>query len=360
MSLHDKNTTDDQISPENGNGMFFLPEGASEQTQQRAMAEMNLDDLCSGIPTEDLQISKDTLQRAIVGMNLDNSQSRVPGNLDIIPASANTQHRVVVGMNLDDLCSGVPSKETSAMKCDADEMRMSTEEEALPLETSKLVDAIPFKLGGPGDSPSAIDLDNLCTGLSPKETETRQIPQYLDNSQITSKKTEEVDDLSELGELDGDGVLSGHKDSEVRSELNESPGDGVRIVKGRRILDSSDEEDMLGVESDATQLFTPWWKKKKQAPKVQIPKRPMKSEYVEAEAEEEDDEFKGLGGADGEGENDDILDMSDGMILKDGEDAGVTEQGQAALEELRKYVANAPNCVGSKWKIRIKKLSMRY
>jgi hypothetical protein len=97
------------------------------------------------------------------------------------------------------------------------------------------------------------------------------------------------------------------EDEEEEEDAPSSPDVGVRVVRVRRIVDSS--VDDAGESDFTTTQAVPWWKKQKEA-KVMLPRPPIKSVYVEAEAEEEDDEFKGLGGHDREGENDDVLDMS--------------------------------------------------
>jgi hypothetical protein len=164
-----------------------------------------------------------------------------------------------------------------------------------------------------------VDLNDLCTGVIAPETAAAGM-QYRETSEVvilaTSTQIIEEDEDEEDAPSSSDDV-------------------GVRVVRGRRIVDSSDEEADAS-DFGATQTV-PWWKKQK-AEKVMVPRPPIKSVYVEAEAEEEEDEFQGLGGQDGEGENDDVLDMTDGLILKEGEDAGITTQGQQALEQLRKYI----------------------
>jgi hypothetical protein len=185
-----------------------------------------------------------------------------------------------------------------------------------------------------------VDLNDLCTGVMAPETAAGMHP-FLETSEVVILAT-----TSQIIE---------EEDEEDEEDAPSSPDVGVRVVRGRRIVDSSDED--AGESDFTTTQAVPWWKKQKEE-KVMLPRPPIKSVYVEAEAEEEDDEFKGLGGHDGEGENDDVLDMTDGMILQEGEDAGVTTQGQQALEEMRKY-GLCFNWAGSKWMIRINSRSKR-
>jgi hypothetical protein len=207
------------------------------------------------------------------------------------------------------------------------------------LATQEIISESPLVAEIGGMMNMDVDLNDLCTGVVAPET-AMAIDQILETSEVVILATDTQ-------------IVDEEEESEDDTPPS-SPDVGVRIARGRRIVDSSDEEVD---ESDfASTQAVPWWKKQKAA-KVMLPRPPIKSVYVEAEAEEEEDEFQGLGGQDGEGENDDVLDMTDGLILQEGEDAGVTTQGQAALEELRKYDCKTYG-VGSKQMNRINMRSM--
>lgn len=92
-------------------------------------------------------------------------------------------------------------------------------------------------------------------------------------------------------------------------------------------MDSSDDDDEVP-------LVHPLMNRLQQ---VREPLKPHpKSIYVEQEAEEEDDEFKGLGGVDGEDEGPDVLDPLDPLIVQDNVDVGLSAEGEERLLQLIK------------------------